>query len=139
MARAKNHYGILSYARCAEILGKRRASKLLAPNTFLCRDGAAFVLRLYQTDLMTFYPNGSVVYRAGEYRTATTLGRFYEFGPAPIRRDRIGWLVRGEHFVDGMEVGFPTFATEREALESAAQRGEPGAREMLADYAIDHA
>lgn len=72
-----------SYADC-ERLGARKSSKL-GHNTYLCpgidEHGAKFwAVRLYATNVVRFYPDGSVILDTGGWNTRTTQIRFRACG-----------------------------------------------------------
>ena len=102
---AKSLYGQLSYDKCAEIVQrKRRGSVKLTHNTYLERDGAEYVVRLWGTDILRFLPDGSVVLNSGGYRTVTTKDRLNHFGPVHVHSVRGRWYAGDALFQDGMTV-----------------------------------
>lgn len=64
-----------------KLQGRNRAGRKLANNTYLeRRDGDTIAVRLHETDVVTFRPNGDTVLNSGGWRTLTTKDRINEFG-----------------------------------------------------------
>ncbi len=59
--------------------GKERATKKLAHNTYLRREGSDFVIRLHATDIITYHADGSITLDSGGWQTVTTKDRFNRF------------------------------------------------------------
>lgn len=57
----------------------KTAGKKIGRNTYVIQNGLNYCIRLYNTDIITFTPNGSIILRSGGYRTATTKNRINEF------------------------------------------------------------
>ena len=90
--------------------GRCRLSRKLANNTYAVCDGEVLAIRLHQTNILTFYPDGSVRVSSGGWRTVTTKQRLNRFLPGEIyvfSRDRQWWIKRpwqnraDEEFRDG--------------------------------------
>jgi hypothetical protein len=71
----------MNYTQAHEKLGKR-GSKKLGRNTYLHRHalGIDICVKLHGTDVLTFKPDGSVVYNTGGWRTNTTKDRMNSYG-----------------------------------------------------------
>ena len=89
-----------------------KKSKLVRRNTRLTEynDGRR-VLRLHQTDVLTYKPDGKILLNSGGWRTHTTKERLNSFLPVHIRvyQKNYSWYVRQEgkkdiEFTDGMEI-----------------------------------
>lgn len=103
----------MNYTDASNILGPRDHKKV-ANNTTLRRlpcsigRGPVIVLRLHETDILTFRPE-SVTYDTGGWRTVTTKSRFNQFGPSGVRvySDKGEWSVYREgEYVGPYEDGF---------------------------------
>lgn len=95
----------LYYAKAADLLRSARNQgdgKPIDNNTRLFwRDDEAIALRLHNTDILTFYPNGDVRFNSGGWKTVTTKSRLNEYGPARIWSDRGEWVINDKPFLDG--------------------------------------
>ena len=71
----------MNYTEAHEKLGKR-GSKKLRNNTYLHRHalGIDICVKLHDTDVLTFKPDGSVVYNTGGWHTNTTKDRMNSYG-----------------------------------------------------------
>lgn len=69
----------MDYAEAATRLGSRESRKL-KNNTYLQRRGENIAVRLHSTDVVTFRPDGRVIYDTGGWGTITTKQRMNEFG-----------------------------------------------------------
>lgn len=71
----------MNYTQAHEKLGKR-GSKKLCNNTYLHRNalGIDICVKLHGTDVLTFKPDGSVVYNTGGWHTNTTKDRMNAYG-----------------------------------------------------------
>lgn len=72
---------------------KNRSRKKLKLNTWLLRQTDSIVVRLYNTDIIAFYPD-RVVLNSGGWHTPTTSRRINEYSPVKV----YGW----SSFYDGM-------------------------------------
>lgn len=89
------------YEGIAEKLGTR-ASRKIGNNTYLqARETGRVVVRLHDTDILTFEPDGAVVYNSGGWRTPTTKARLNEHGPEEIRQKAGIWYICGRVYRDG--------------------------------------
>lgn len=90
---------------------------IVAPNTieYICQDGAR-VIRLHNTDILTFKKSGAIILDSGGWRTVTTKDRLNRFLPKHcVWSDKGIWYVHGLNkcnvkgwpipFADGMIIG----------------------------------
>lgn len=99
-------YTVKSYKEANEVLGNRDEKKV-NHNTYLVRraDGS-ISLRLYETNIVTYYETGEVALYAGGFRTVTTKERMKEYSPLMVYSTNHAWFVRSnnksEPFRDGI-------------------------------------
>lgn len=76
------------------LIGGQKARKI-GNNTFAVDRGDHVAIRLHSTDIMRFYPDGSVALDSGGWRTVTTKARFNEYLPGGwrISQERGFWKV----------------------------------------------
>ena len=87
----------MTYAEADQSLqGRNRESRKIANNTYLHREGEDIAIRLHNTDIVRFKPNGDIVLDSGGWLTVTTKQRMNEY----LRRD-MGeiWSERGVWYV----------------------------------------
>lgn len=137
---------------------KNRQSKKVANNTYLVRDGESVAVRLHQTNVVTFTPEGTVILNTGGWQTVTTKDRINSFSPARVASDKGIWFVyyrenTGSHayqpddssewhrcratFFDGMAVdssGVPLVKDSGEELLAAKRRLDRMIRQYVAGY-----
>ena len=100
----------------ALLTGRCKERRKLANNTYAVRgdtfDGEPLIhVRLHETNVLTFYADGTVAYDSGGWRTVTTKDRMNNYGPALIFSERGRWYARIHNsgpvyvFEDGMTVG----------------------------------
>jgi len=112
---------VYDYASAAKFLGNR-LSRRLAPNTTVyavehvaTRSTLPYIrdisVRLYNTDIVTYHPDGSITLRNGGHQTRTTLQRINQLLPPGLSvfQKKYDWYVlyRGKGtlpFSDGMRV-----------------------------------
>ena len=103
----------MDYAKAKTMLASARskeAGKPIANNTRLFEVEGGIAVRLHNTDILTFAPDGRVTYNSGGWRTNTTKDRMNTFGPARIgAADGLWWIHHygsGEvhHYLDGCSV-----------------------------------
>jgi len=86
----------MNYAQAHEKLGNRE-SKKLGRNTYLHRHalGIDICVKLHGTDVLTFKPDGSVVYNTGGWHTNTTKDRMNSYGAGGrwIWQDKGVWTI----------------------------------------------
>ena len=69
-------------------------------------------IRLHQTDVVTFHPNGYVTFNTGGWRTATTKVRINEYAPDTftVRQVKGEWyFMRGDNVIARMNGNTLTF------------------------------
>jgi len=74
----------MNYKQADEKLqGRNKDSIKVANNTHLQRRGEGKIaLKLHDTDIITWLPNGETVFYTGGYQTVTTKSRMNEFTPS---------------------------------------------------------
>lgn len=83
----------------------RRDSKKVGNNTYMVRGDGCIHVRLHQTNVVTYYPDGRIVLNSGGWRTPTTKDRINNWTSARIYQTKYQWyLADGRPFYDGMEV-----------------------------------
>lgn len=101
MARTKSNP--MNYNKCREILNGQ-AVKKIAGNTWIYDYGTQYVIRFHDTDIVTFFQDGSVIVRNGGYKTATTKARINEYLGLGIYQKDFVWYYGDKEFRDGMIV-----------------------------------
>jgi hypothetical protein len=88
--------------------GRNHAQKKLANNTYAERYSDSINIRLYDTNIIKFFPDGRIVLDSGKYRTVTTKDRINQFSPVNIRQEKSKWYImynnRESVFYDGITV-----------------------------------
>lgn len=79
----------------AKLTGRNRERRKLANNTYLERRGENIAVRLHETDVLTFAPDGSVTLDSGGWKTVTTKARMNEYLGHGLRisQSRGQWYV----------------------------------------------
>lgn len=80
----------------SKLTGRNREWRKLGNNTYLLRDadGSTLHVRLHNTNIMTFRPDGSVTLHSGGWRTVTTKARMNEYLSGwGISQERGQWYV----------------------------------------------
>lgn len=68
-------------------------------NTVMVVHGDVFAIRYYDTEIVTFHPDGRVVFRHGGWRTSSTIRRFNLYAPK-------GFKFKGRFLTrDGVKLG----------------------------------
>lgn len=95
--------------------GRNAQQRKLTHNTYAIRHATNFTIRYHSTDILTFHPDGRVVFNTGGWRTSTTKQRLNRFGPQGVsiyQRD-FEWFIAAdgqtEEFFDGLTLTCPTF------------------------------
>lgn len=89
------------------LTGRNQQRRKLANNTYAeRREADAIAIRLHDTDILTFRPDGSVICNTGGWKTHTTKDRLNEYLPVRIWQKAGRWFL-GENgktveFADGM-------------------------------------
>ena len=106
-----------NYNQACEKLGRMkdgsfRPSRKIDYHTYLkLRERGVIAVLLHSTDIVKFYPDGTIVYNSGGWKTVTTRDRMNKFGPLSVWSDRGVWYVsnvstwegRDRHtFADGL-------------------------------------
>jgi hypothetical protein len=88
----------------AKLSGRDR--RKVANNTYLIRREGSIAVRLHDTDVVTYLPNGDIVLNSGGWQTVTTKGRMNDYTDARIGSTKGVWSVywgSTEHaYADGM-------------------------------------
>jgi hypothetical protein len=92
----------MEYQRAKEKLAGRESRKI-ANNTYLkAREAGAIALRLHETDILTYTPDGKCILNSGGWRTVTTKARMNDYAPgAPIIQKAGVWYIGGKVYQDG--------------------------------------
>lgn len=78
----------------AKLTGRNKDSRKLANNTYLVRkDNGNIAVRLHNTDVVTYHPNGNIFFTSGGYRTVTTKDRMNGFSPATVSQKNGHWSI----------------------------------------------
>jgi hypothetical protein len=96
-----------NFAQCSEILATAKnkgAGKPIANNTRLFDRGDYYAIQLHATDILKIYPDDSVVYDSGGWKTVTTKARMNDYGPLPVTSNRGTWYCGRHVYRDGMRV-----------------------------------
>jgi hypothetical protein len=90
-----------------ELQGRCKQSRKLANNTYAKRYDDCLAIRLHATDIITFYPDGRVIYNTNGWETVTTKQRLNEYGHRGIHvyQRRGNWYINdGIIYRDGIDV-----------------------------------
>jgi hypothetical protein len=90
-----------SYKEAIEVL-KNRTSKKLENNTYLIKDGENIAIKLHQTNVVTYKPNGDIVLNSGGWKTVTTKDRINKYSNARIFQKNNQWFLGDFIFNDGV-------------------------------------
>ncbi len=88
--------------------GRNKDSRPIACNTRIeTRDGDAIAVLYHSTDVVTYYPDGTVVLNSGGWQTYTTKDRFNRFSPMQVWSEGSGiWAAEtgpdSARFEDGL-------------------------------------
>lgn len=97
---------VTTYKEADQLLqGRNIASRKLQNHTYLQRRADSIAVRLHNTDVVTYYPDGRVKLDSGGWRAHTTKERINNFAPVRIWQ-RLGlWYVNNDTlFEDGMTI-----------------------------------
>jgi hypothetical protein len=97
----------MTYQEAKEKLGTRTSRKL-ENNTYLITDGQNIAVKLHATNVLTFTPQGTVIYNSGGWRTKTTRDRMNAYGPVTIGQAARCWFAGVIPFYDRMEINATT-------------------------------
>lgn len=73
--------------------GKPSDSRKIGNNTYVERRGEDIAVKLHNTDVVTYRPDGSITLDSGGWRTVTTKARMNEFSPLSVGSVRGVWQV----------------------------------------------
>lgn len=148
----------MNYEKAVATL-KNRPSKKVANNTYLIPVDGGIAVKLHQTNVVTFHPDGTTTLNSGGWRTVTTKERINSFSPARVYSDGGLWFVsyRDNHgsktyqpddcsewhscratFTDGMVVdaeGVPLVKDSGEEIMAAKRRLDRMIRRYINGYA----
>ncbi len=97
----------MDYLIADSMLGNRETKKL-DNNTYLVRRANSIDVRLHDTYIVSYHPNGDVTLNSGSWHTNVTKDRISRFSPYSIRQERKIWFVtiKGQElpFVDRMVI-----------------------------------
>ena len=133
----------------AQLTGRNSQRRKVGNNTYLERRGEDIALRLHNTDIITFHPNGDTTLDTGGWTTVTTKARMNEFMPA-------GWYIsqsKGQWYIgllphtsepskdvalyaDGCVLHSNGTVSGAESLEAVKER--IALRKQVAKYAKDY-
>ena len=96
---------VMNYQSAIEKLAGRDRRKV-GHNTYLEKlDGGAVGVKLHQTYVVTFKPDGVVVLSSGGWRTVTTKDRINTYSPVCIwQKKRVWYMPDGAAFFDGITI-----------------------------------
>jgi hypothetical protein len=77
----KKYNRIESYTEALFLLGKKDKIRIAA-NTLLIKDNDVVYIRLYSTDIVTYYKNGTYSFSTGGWDTRLTRKRIDTYGPS---------------------------------------------------------
>jgi hypothetical protein len=97
----------MNYAQAdSKLQGRNYLSRKLANNTYLVRREEDIAVKLHQTDVVTFKPNGDTVLDSGGWHTVTTKDRMNNYGNGlRLWQEKGRWFV-GDYvaYADGMVI-----------------------------------
>ena len=82
----------------------KEKGKPVANNTRIVKTEKGFGLKLHDTIIVEYFPDGSFKLNSGGWQTVTTKSRINEFTPSWIKLNQENkiWYVNDELFKDGM-------------------------------------
>jgi len=84
----------MNYRQANELLtGRCKESRKLANNTYLMRQNDDIVVRLHETNIITFKPDGKVVLSSGGWLTPTTKNRLNDYAGVNVYQDKGQWYI----------------------------------------------
>ena len=135
----------MDFAKAQEKLGNRQSRKI-GNNTYLQkRDGGDIAVKLHQTDVVTFKPNGDTVLDSGGWLTVTTKARMNEHAPCFVYSNKGVWfisLVAPYHaqdnevfpYADGITIHADRTVTGEGADPKATNKLRAKCRKYAADF-----
>lgn len=80
-----------------------RQSRKLENHTYLQNTGNAIVVKLHETNVVTFQKDGMIILNSGGWLTSTTKDRINKYSPCRITQAKGLWTVNGKYaFADGI-------------------------------------
>lgn len=77
-----NQPTITNFRQADEFLGRKTNRPLHGRATRIRREGDVIIIRQHNTDIITYFPDGSTLLNTGGWRTVTTKQRMNEYTPA---------------------------------------------------------
>ena len=115
----------------------RKAGKPIANNTRIFDRGDYLAIRLHNTDILCYFPNGDIRLDSGGWQTVTTKARMNEYAPCHIYSERGIWFISYENntygYADGMTL-HPDGSVSG-AQSKAAMNAQKQLRKNVAKYA----
>lgn len=98
---------IQNYEQADALLqGRCRLSRRLANNTYLIRNvDNSLLIRLHQTDVVTYHPDSTITLNSGGWRTSTTKDRINTFSPARVCQHKGVWYIGDSFFYHSSDKG----------------------------------
>jgi len=91
-----------------KLTGRNSQSRKLANNTYAERRGDHIAIRLHQTDIVKFHPDGTITANTGGWKTHTTKDRLNEYLPVRIWQKSGRWFIGSNggtvEFADGITI-----------------------------------
>lgn len=86
------------------LTGRCKESRKVGNNTYLQRRNGNIVVKLHNTDIITYLPNGDTILNTGGWFTPTTKSRMNEFIEGMITQSRGRWFYHhdGSYYSDGV-------------------------------------
>lgn len=84
------------------LTGRCAQRRKIDNNTWYERRDANIAVRLHNTDILLYSPDGWVTYDTGGWMTVTTKDRMNKFGPLHIHSTRGEWTLGGQPYIDGI-------------------------------------
>jgi|SRR5882724_8548968 len=123
-----------SFKEALEVL-KGRDSRKLGNNTYLQKRGENIAVKLHQTDVVTYTPNGEVILSSGGWKTVTTKDRINQFSPVRIYQKNHVWHVGDHIFKDGMTIDASGTVKGADVYTPAKERVFQAQKRRLLKYA----
>lgn len=127
----------MDYKEAKEILDNKhgdKSTKKVANNTYLKRyEDGVIALRLHQTDIIQYKPNGTIILNSGGWKTVTTKARMNEYLPRQygILQEKGVWYVALSNgynkdmlYSDGMKLTKNTKPTNLKVVKAREKRNK---------------
>jgi hypothetical protein len=124
----------MNYQSALEKLAGRDRRKV-GNNTYLEKlDGGAVAVRLHQTNVVTFKPDGATVLNSGGWRTVTTKDRINTYSPVGVwQKKRVWYMTDGAEFFDGITIR-PDGTHDGKVADDRATDRQKKIKKFAADY-----